>query len=165
LGVRVDLVPSDPRWRVLYQEEERRIRASLGDEAHLVEHVGSTSVPGLAAKPIIDVVLAVTDSSVEAAYVPQLEDAGYEMKLRETDWYQHRLLTRDSPAVNLHIFSEGCEEIERMIVFRDRLRVNKADRDRYSKLKRELAEVEWPSIQDYADAKSELVKAILAEAT
>lgn len=137
---------------------------ALGDEARLIEHVGSTSVPGLAAKPIIDVVLAVVDSSAEAAYLPQLEAAGYEMKLREPDWYQHRLLTRTEPAVNLHVFSEGCEEIGRMIEFRNRLRQNTSDRDRYSELKTELAKSEWSTIQDYADAKSGLVADILGGA-
>lgn len=162
MGIRVELVPSDRQWSVMYEVEERRIRDTLGNEARLIEHVGSTSVPGLAAKPILDVVLAVTDSSAEAEYVPQLEVAGYEMKLREPDWYEHRLLTRAEPKVNLHVFSEGCEEIERMIVFRDRLRESESDRARYSRLKSDLASVEWASIQDYADAKSELVEAILA---
>lgn len=160
--MRVDLIPHDPSWSALYTAEERRIRATLGEEARLVEHVGSTAVAGLAAKPIIDIVLAVTDSAAEAGYVPRLETAGYTVKLREPDWYEHRLLTRAEPAVNLHVFGEGCEEIERMIVFRDRLRTSPADRERYSTLKNELAAVEWPSIQDYANAKSDVVMAIIA---
>jgi GrpB-like predicted nucleotidyltransferase (UPF0157 family) len=160
--MRVNLVPHDLSWSALYTAEERRIRETLGDEARLVEHVGSTAVAGLAAKPIIDIVLAVTDSVAEAAYVPRLEIAGYTVKLREPDWYEHRLLTRAEPAVNLHVFGEGCEEIERMIVFRDRLRTSPADRERYSTLKTELATVEWPSIQDYANAKSDVVMAIIA---
>lgn len=162
--MRVDLVPHDPSWSASYVAEERRIRRVLGDRAKLVEHVGSTSVPGLTAKPIIDIVLAVTDSTGEEGYVPQLEAIGYVVKLREPDWYQHRLLTRLEPAVNLHVFGEGCEEVDRMIVFRDRLRQSPADRDRYSRLKSELALVDWPTVQDYADAKSDLIAAILAEA-
>lgn len=162
MGVLVELVPSDPRWKDLFEDEARRIRQALGSAARLIEHVGSTAVPGLAAKPIVDVVLEVADTTDEEAYVPHLEHLDYEVRLREPDWYQHRLLIRVDPAVNLHVFSEGCEETERMIVFRDRLRESPEDRERYSRLKFELVQVRWPSVQDYANAKSELVEAILA---
>ncbi len=156
------LVEYDPEWPRLFAREAKRIREALGERALQVEHAGSTSVPGLAAKPIIDIVLVVADSADEAAYVPALEAAGYVLRIREPEWFEHRLLK--APNVNVHVFSPGCPEIERMLLFRDRLRGNESDRDLYERTKRELAEREWKYTQHYADAKSEVVEAILARA-
>jgi GrpB-like predicted nucleotidyltransferase (UPF0157 family) len=152
----------DPRWPERYATLASRIRAALGDAAVLLEHVGSTSVPGLAAKPIIDIVLVVPDSTDEARYVPALEAAGFELRIREPDWFQHRMLKGTDIACNLHVFSAGCEEPARMLAFRDRLRSNPRDRDLYESKKRELAARTWRYVQHYADAKSEVVREILA---
>ena len=104
-----------------------------------LDHVGSTSVPGLAAKPLIDINLVVADTTDEGAYVPKLEASGYVLRVREPDWYEHRMLRGHDPPVNLHVFPPGCEEVERMLVFRDRLRSNAEDRELYERTKRELA--------------------------
>src|SRR5690349_21881543 len=87
----ITLADYDPGWPVLFAREAARIRAALGDRAVQIEHAGSTSVPGLAAKPIIDILLAVPDSSDEHASVPALEAAGYVLRIREPDWFEHRL--------------------------------------------------------------------------
>ncbi len=157
---RVELTEYDPRWPQRFEAEARRIRATLGATAVLVEHAGSTSVPGLAAKPVIDIVLAVPDSTDEPSYVPALEAASYRLAVREPDWYEHRLLRAADPVVNLHVFSVGCEEIDRMLAFRDWLRAHPEDRDLYLRTKRELTARTWAFVQDYADAKSEVVRAI-----
>ena len=149
-----------PEWPALFQRERRRIRAALGREDAAVEHVGSTSVPGLCAKPILDLLLLVEDAADEAAYVPLLERAGYTLRIREPDWYQHRLLKGADPAVNLHVFSLGCEEADRMLRFRDWLRSHDADRDLYAAEKRRLAEQTWQYVQNYADAKSAVIAGI-----
>jgi GrpB-like predicted nucleotidyltransferase (UPF0157 family) len=154
----------DSAWPVLYEREAARIRAALAGRALLIEHVGSTSVPGLAAKPHIDVLLAVTDSSDEASYVPALEDAGYVLHIREPGWHEHRAFTGLETDLNLHVFSEGCVEIERMLRFRDHLRRNKTDRLLYERTKRELAQRTWKFGQHYADAKTTIVEEILARA-
>ena len=99
--------------------------------AKRIEHVGSTSVPGLAAKLIIDIVMEVADSSDEASYVAPLERHGYELRIREPDWYEHRVLKGPDTDINLHVFTVGCIEIRRMIRFRDHLRTNSADRRLY----------------------------------
>ena len=156
----VHLAEYDPAWPAIYEREATRIRAALGATALLLEHAGSTSVPGLPAKPIIDIVLAVPDSADEPAYVPALEAAGYGLKIREPDWFEHRCLKGADPAVNLHVFTEGCEEIERMLAFRDWLRSHPDDRDLYLRTKRDLAARTWVFIQDYADAKSEVIAEI-----
>ena len=160
----VALVDYDPAWPGLFEREEARIRAALGDDVRRLEHVGSTSVPGLAAKPIVDLVLAVPDSADEPAYVPRLEAAGYVLAIREPDWFEHRVFKGPDTNVNLHTFSEGCEEIERMTAFRDRLRTNDADRELYERTKRELAGREWKYVQNYADAKTAVVAEIMSRA-
>ena len=104
-----------------------------------LDHVGSTSVPGLAAKPLIDIDLVVADTTDESAYVPKLEAIGYVLRVREPDWFEHRMLRGHDPPVNLHVFPPGCEEVERMLVFRDHLRSNAEDRELYERTKRELA--------------------------
>jgi GrpB-like predicted nucleotidyltransferase (UPF0157 family) len=160
----IHLVDYDPAWPELFEREAEKIRAALGERAVGLEHAGSTSVPGLAAKPIIDIVLTVADSADEGSYVPPLEAAGYELTIREPNWHEHRALKGTDPQVNLHVFSEGSPEIDRMTAFRDRLRTSPADRDLYERTKRELAQRTWKYTQDYADAKSKVVEEILTRA-
>jgi len=163
-GKPIELADYDPAWPQLYEREAEKIRAALGDRVLGLEHAGSTSVPGLAAKPIVDIVLTVADSADEDAYVPPLENSGYVLSIREPDWHEHRALKGTDPKVNLHVFSEDCPEIERMLVFRDRLRTNETDRELYERTKRDLAKRTWKYTQDYADAKTEVVEEILARA-
>ena len=158
------LADYDPEWPKLFEREAERIRAVLGSQVLLIEHAGSTSVPGLAAKPIIDILLVVPDSSDEPAYVPALEAAGYVLRVREPDWYEHRVFKGPDTNVNLHVFSPGCPEIERMLFFRDQLRSHPSDRQLYERTKRELARKEWKYVQNYADAKTEVVEEIIARA-
>ncbi|HEU5228247.1 MAG TPA: GrpB family protein [Ktedonobacteraceae bacterium] len=158
------LVEYDPEWPWLFEREAARIRAALGERVLLLEHVGSTSVPGLAAKPRIDIVLAVADSSDESAYVAPLKESGYVLHIREPDWFQHRLFKGPDTAVNLHIFTQGCSEIDHMLLFRNRLRRNEADRQLYERTKKELAQQNWKYTQNYADAKTGVVREIMARA-
>lgn len=161
---KVQILDYDPEWPKQYQQEARSIRAILGDQVVALEHVGSTSVPGLPAKPILDMLLVVPDSSDETIYVPQMEKAGYVLRIREPEWYQHRVFKGPNADINLHVFSKGCEEIGRMLAFRDHLRRNDADRELYAQAKRELAKKDWKYVQHYADAKTEVVRQILKRA-
>ena len=158
------VVDYDPHWPEVFEGEAARIRASLGRLALRIEHTGSTSVPGLAAKPIIDIVLVVDDSATENEYVPALEAAGYRLSIREPNWYQHRMFKGPEADINLHVFSSGCEEIERMLRFRDWLRGNPADCDLYARTKLALARKDWKHVDDYADAKTTVIREILARA-
>lgn len=160
----IRLADPDPEWAMQYAREEKRIRAALGPRAVQVEHVGSTPIPGLAAKPVIDIVLTVIDSADEAEYLPDVEAAGYVLQFREPDWYAHRFLRDRDPDVQLHVFTVGSPEVERMLLFRDRLRTRSEDRELYERTKRELAARRWDYIQDYADAKSAVIEAILSRA-
>jgi GrpB-like predicted nucleotidyltransferase (UPF0157 family) len=158
------LADYDPAWPRLFAREAERVRAVLGDRVLLLEHVGSTSVPGLAAKPRIDMLLVVPSSADEPAYVPAMEAAGYVLRIREPDWYEHRVFKGPDTDINLHVFSPGCSEVERMRRFRDWLRTHPADRALYERTKRELARKEWKYTQHYADAKTAVVEEILARA-
>ena len=160
----INLADHDPLWPALYEREAARVRGALGAAALRLEHVGSTSVPGLAAKPVVDMVLVVRDTSDEDDYAPALEAAGYVLRIREPEWYEHRLFKGPDTNINLHTFSDGCIEVDRMIAFRDRLRTHDGDRELYENAKRELATREWRHVQNYADAKSAVVHGILARA-
>lgn len=159
---RILIVDYDPDWPARYLITAERIRAVLGAGVLSIEHVGSTAVPGLAAKPIIDINLVVADSSREEAYVPPLERVDFHLVVREPSWFEHRMLRGSVPAVNLHVFSPGCLELDRMREFRDRLRNNSDDRLRYELTKRRLAEREWAHVQEYADAKRTVIDEILS---
>jgi GrpB-like predicted nucleotidyltransferase (UPF0157 family) len=161
---RLEIQDYDPEWPNLYLQEEKCIRGALGDRVVLLAHAGSTSVPGLPAKPIIDLVLEVPDSADEPSYVSDLEHAGYTLRLREPEWFEHRLFERPGAAVHLHVFSAGSTETERMLLFRDWLRSDEADRDLYLRTKRELARHRWTYMQQYADAKSGVVREIMGRA-
>ena len=160
----VQLAEYDPGWPSRFEREASRIRAALGDRVRLLEHVGSTSVPGLSAKPIIDIVLAVPDSSDESAYVPAMEGAGYVLRIREPEWLEHRLFRSPGADVNVHVFTAGEAEIARMLAFRDRLRTSADDRALYERTKRELAARTWKYVQHYADAKTDVVQGIIERA-
>jgi GrpB-like predicted nucleotidyltransferase (UPF0157 family) len=160
----IQLMDYDAEWPALFIREAERVRATLGARVLMLEHVGSTSVPGLAAKPIIDMILAVADSSDEPAYVPAMESAGYVLHIREPEWHQHRLFKGPDTTINLHVYSFGCPEIDKMLMFRDWLRANDADRGLYERTKRELAQQTWKYVQNYADAKTSVVEEIVARA-
>ncbi len=163
-NAKILLVEYDPFWVVSFKREAKRIVKILGNKALQIEHVGSTSVPGLCAKPIIDILLIVADSCDEPAYVPDLEADGYILHIREPDWFQHRLFKGPDTDIHLHVFSKGSPEADRMLRFRDWLRDHKDDRQLYANTKRELAQHIWKHVQDYADAKTEVVQDIMQRA-
>jgi GrpB-like predicted nucleotidyltransferase (UPF0157 family) len=160
----IALVAYDDRWPDMFRTEAERVLDVLGERAMRIDHVGSTSVPGLAAKPIIDMLLAVADSADERGYVRRLQGAGYRLRIREPDWYEHRLLKGPAADINLHVFSHGCPEIDRMLLFRDRLRADAGDRELYLRSKEELAVRDWDHVQQYADAKSAVVEEVILRA-
>ena len=159
-------VEYDPEWPALFEREEARIRSILGDRVVRLEHTGSTSVPGLAAKPVIDITMTVADVLDEPAYVPDLEAAGYRLVIREhePEWFDHRVFKGPDTNINLHTFSAGCRELDRMVGFRDWLRTHDDDRALYESTKRSLLKLDWKFVQNYADAKGEVVEAIAARA-
>jgi GrpB-like predicted nucleotidyltransferase (UPF0157 family) len=161
---RLEIVAYDPDWPGLYDHASVRIRSALGASVVSLEHVGSTAVPGLAAKPVIDVHLVVADSAREERYAPQLERAGYVLTIREPQWYEHRMFKGRKPSANLHVFSAGCPEVERVRLFRDWLRESTADVALYAETKRLLAKEKWGRVQEYVDAKQPVIAQIMERA-
>ena len=160
----ITISPYDPGWPLRYREHERRIRAALGERALAVEHVGSTAVPGLAAKDRVDIDLIVADPADEDAYVPALTAAGYTLRTRDEHWYEHRCLWTGNHDVNLHVFGPDCDEFLRHLVLRDRLRTHPEERDRYAAGKCAAAAEHPLSMAAYVAAKTGVIVAILRRA-
>jgi GrpB-like predicted nucleotidyltransferase (UPF0157 family) len=153
----VKVVPSDPAWPAWFSRVGVRIAACLGPLVVRIEHVGSTSVPGLWAKPVIDVDLVVPDSADESVYAPAMEAAGFELRVREPEWEQHRLFRGTDPEANVHVFSPAAQEPRRHRLFRDWLTTHAEDCDAYGNLKRSLAQQEFSDVMHYNNAKASLI--------
>jgi len=151
----------DPSWPARYELERRRVRHALGASALRIEHIGSTAVPGLAAKPILDLLVTVTDPENESVSVTALEAVGYELRVREP---RHRMLRTPERDVHVHVWGAADPEVMRHLKFRDRLCHSSEDRNSYERLKRELAAREWTDMNEYADAKASLIEKILGRA-
>jgi GrpB-like predicted nucleotidyltransferase (UPF0157 family) len=160
----ITVEPYDPAWPGRFRREEQRIRAALGARVLAVDHVGSTAVPGLAAKDRVDVDLIVADPADEDAYVPDLEAAGYVLRAREPDWYEHRCLWTAGHDVNLHVFGPDCDEHLRHLVLRDWLRAHPEDRDRYAAAKYAAAAAHPLSMAGYINDKAAVIIEILTRA-
>lgn len=135
----IEIAESDPSWSADFATVADRVRRALGPRALQVEHVGSTSVPGLPAKPIIDVDLIVADPAREDAWLPALERAGFVLTVREPWWHEHRMVKFTDPLANVHVFAPDASEPWKHRVFRDHLRRDEADRALYASVKREAA--------------------------
>jgi GrpB-like predicted nucleotidyltransferase (UPF0157 family) len=160
----VRLQDHDPAWAERFHREAATIHEALGGRELRIEHIGSTSVPGLVAKPIIDILLVLDDPDDEMSYLPALEAAGYELRVREPDFDRHRMLRTPQKDVHVHVFPPESGEIGRYLLFRDRLRTDKADRELYAAEKLRLAAQDWSTMQHYAEAKTGVVEAIMARA-
>ncbi len=158
----VELVPYDPDWPRHYETVASRIQDALGERALAIDHVGSTAVPGLDAKPVIDIDLTVADSADEADYLPPLEAAGFRLVVREPGWHEHRMLTGEKPRSNLHVFSPDCPETIRCRLFRDWLRDHPDDLERYREAKRAAVASTGPDghVADYNQLKQDVIRDI-----
>jgi GrpB-like predicted nucleotidyltransferase (UPF0157 family) len=160
----ITIVDYDPEWPKIFERHAGVIARALDGVALQIEHIGSTSTPGLAAKPIIDILVVVADSSDESSYRPQLEKAAYELRVREPQWHEHRMFRTREKDAHVHVYSAGCAEIERTLLFRDRLRANAEDRRCYEDKKRELSTRQWADMDAYAKAKTQVIEDIIAAA-
>lgn len=158
----VVLVPYDPNWPAIYEAEAAHVRQALGEKALVLEHIGSTSVPGLLAKPCIDMVLGVADAANEDAYAPELDAAGFVLRIRQPEWNEHRVFKSERVNSNLHVWSADSSEITRHINFRDWLRTHPEDMARYATAKQEIASSDFATMPEYADAKNDVIREIQA---
>ena len=155
----IEIAAYSPEWPLLFEASRTSILQALAGVALHVEHIGSTAVPGLAAKPIIDIDLIVDDPIREETYAPALAAFGYVLTIRERTWYQHRMLRHERPRTNLHVFGRSCPEHARHILFRDWLRTHPEDRARYVRAKDE-ARIGVTHVWDYNRNKQAVIRDI-----
>ena len=155
------VVPYRTEWPDTFRLHADRISAALGDAALRIEHIGSTAVPGLAAKPVVDMLVVVGNSADERTYLQPMLDAGYSLRVREPDFEQHRMFRTPERDVHVHFLSAGSPEIERYLTFRDALRGNSTWRERYQALKQRLAGQDWRDVNAYAAAKTDLIEEVI----
>ena len=160
-GSSVRIVEYDPAWPARFADERERIASALGPIARRIDHVGSTSVPGLAAKPVVDIQVAVDDPDDDAALVVPLTRAGYVLRVIEPE---HRMFRSPQRDVHVHVWESGSDHERRHLLFRDWLRESADDRALYESVKRQLAGREWQDSNDYAQAKSDVVVEIMTRA-
>ncbi|KAL4990659.1 grpb/dephospho-CoA kinase [Aspergillus falconensis] len=164
---RIEIVEPDPAWPAAFAVIERRIKAALPQGSLLyIQHVGSTSVPNLPAKAIIDVDVVVVDPTAEETYAPALENAGFQFLFREPKWYEHRMFGCAEPYANVHVFGPESPELVRHRLFRDWLRDPKheADRELYANVKRQAADESrnaGETVLEYNDRKEPVIREIL----
>jgi GrpB-like predicted nucleotidyltransferase (UPF0157 family) len=151
----------DPAWAARFEQVQASLKEALGHKALRIEHFGSTAVPGLGAKGIIDVLVGVEDVDEEAAYGPELEAHGFALRVRQPGHRMYRTAEHD---VHAHIYTDDSEAARIRLLFRDWLRHDDADRRLYEETKRELARQEWEATNDYSDAKGDVVAEILTRA-
>ena len=160
-ALELDLLDHDDRWAEVFAGHRRRILDALPVLDVDVQHIGSTSVPGLAAKPIVDIVVVVPDITAEGDYLDALLAAGYALRTREPG---HRLVRTPARDVHVHIYERGDEAVVDYLLLRDRLRSDADDRALYEETKRSLMRSRWVDMNAYADAKTGVILAITARA-
>ncbi len=159
---RIEVQAHAPTWAAQFLALKQDLQAALTGKAVAIEHVGSTAVPDLLAKPVIDIDLIVADPDDEGAYVPELASLGYRLTVRERSWYQHRMLRLDAPRANLHVFGPACPEHVRHLLFRDWLRAHPQDRLHYADAKAQ-AKTDADTAPTYNQRKQAVVRAIYAK--
>lgn len=155
--VTVVVVDSDPTWPERYETERARLVAALGPVVRRIEHIGSTAVPGLAAKPIIDILVEVDDPDAEDGYRAILEAAGYQLRVREP---RHRMFRTPARDVHVHLWPTDSQESADYLGLRNWLRTHANDRARYEQAKRALSGQAWRDMNYYAEAKGPVIAEI-----
>ncbi len=159
--MRIVLAPYNPEWPDMFAAERDRLRAPLGPEIR-IEHIGSTAVPGLAAKPVIDIMAGLPDFSGADALVPGVVALGYRhIREYEAAMPFRRFFTRDqngARAFHVHMVQAGGEFWERHLLFRDFLRSHPDTAREYAGMKAGFAEREWENGNAYAEAKTPFIR-------
>ena len=164
------IVDYDPAWVEMFEAEKTRILGVIGDKILAIEHIGSTSVPGLGAKPIIDILIGLRDLSDAALCIAPVESLGYDyitkfeniMPFRR---YFRKVRSDGEHTHHIHMVAISHDFWTRHLLFRDYLRTHPDDAAAYEKVKRELAsQFTGETVNDYADAKSEIINAIMEKA-
>ncbi|HEX7976470.1 MAG TPA: GrpB family protein [Anaerolineales bacterium] len=162
----VRVVPHDPTWVESYRKEAHKLATILGSEVTGIYHAGSTSIRGIKAKPVVDILVAVRDIQKIDGYDTRMTEAGYEA-IGELGISGRRFFTKtqdDTRTHNIHIFQYDHPEVEQMLNFRDYLRTFSAEAQRYSRLKEELSAVFPEDIDAYTAGKSSFIREVIRKA-
>jgi len=157
----LEVVSYDPGWARVFADHRDRLSAALAGKRVGIEHIGSTAVPGLAAKPIVDIVVTVHDITAEEDYLDAMLAAGYLLRVREPG---HRLVRTPGRDVHVHVYAKGAAAVTDYLLLRDRLREDDADRALYAQTKRALIAQGFDDMNAYSDAKTDVIAAILERA-
>jgi GrpB-like predicted nucleotidyltransferase (UPF0157 family) len=158
---RVEVVPHDPRWRDAFEAEAQRVAAALGGNVVAVHHIGSTAIPNIHAKPVVDLLVEVADVTEVDGRGPAMESLGYEV-MGEYGIHGRRYFRKDNEegtrTHNVHAFKAGSAEVWRHLAFRDYMIAHPVEARSYSELKRKLAEEHPQSMDEYMDGKDGFIK-------
>jgi GrpB-like predicted nucleotidyltransferase (UPF0157 family) len=158
---KVEVVPHNPNWRIQFKVESQLVTVALGETVVAVHHIGSTAIPGIDAKPIIDLLVEVKDITQVDGRRSAMESLGYEV-MGEYGIPGRRFFRKDNPegvrTHHVHIFNAGSAQVLRHLAFRDYLRAHADDAQHYSDLKRRLAAAYPTNIASYRDGKAGLIE-------
>ncbi len=157
----IEIVPYRSDWPLQFKSHAQRIKNALLGTALIIEHIGSTSVEGLAAKPIIDIVVGVSDASDEDRYLPHMQSIGYQLRVREPAFAEHRMFRNAQRDVHIHFYAADADEIDRYLLFRNVLRADPKWRDKYAALKHDLSKRDWEDMNEYANAKTAFINGLI----
>jgi GrpB-like predicted nucleotidyltransferase (UPF0157 family) len=158
---KVEVVPHNPRWRDAFEAEAKRVAVALGGNVAAIHHIGSTAIPNIYAKPVVDLLVEVRDITEVDGQSSAMQSLGYEV-MGEYGIPGRRYFRKDTHegirTHNIHAFEAGSAEVERHLAFRDYMVAHPADAQRYSELKRRLAEEHPQSMDGYMDGKDGFIK-------
>lgn len=160
----VKLSPHSDRWGQLFHRESNRLHRRLAPSRYSLEHIGSTAVPGLAAKPIIDMALRVPSFKRLALWIRRLENSGYIYKGEYGLPGRHFFVLGNPATHHLHLVADGCGHWDRWLLFRDYLRAHPGEAARYNDLKRSLARKYADNRDAYTKAKTPAINRMLVRA-
>ena len=166
---KVEIVDYDPKWVTLYREERAKILAAIGHLIVAVEHIGSTAVVGLGAKPVIDIMVGVNRLSDAQECMEPLGSIGYEYQPQhEATMPERRFFRKGEPPkeqhYHLHVVEKGSEFWKRHLAFRDYLRTHPETSRQYCELKKKLASEYGSDREGYTEAKTSFIESIVAKA-
>ncbi len=160
--MKVSIIDYDEKWAAIFEEEKALLQRLLNDVHVEIEHIGSTSVAGLAAKPIVDIMIGLEDLSIADQLIPKIIESNYTyIKAYESEMPDRRYFTRglqNQDTHHLHMVAIGGEFWTRHLLFRNYLRVNSNARDEYMGLKKELAKRDWKDVNEYCEAKTAFIR-------
>lgn len=167
--MKITIAEYDPDWIVMFEREKQLLRDLIGEPLEAIEHIGSTAVPNLSAKPIIDIMVGLKDFQTADIIVLKLIGQGYQYFPQYEDEMPNRRFFKKIIAgravSHIHMVEFAGKFWQRHLLFRDHLRTNPDIAEEYSQLKTQLSQKDWQDSNDYCDAKTDFIRKIEKQAT